>query len=426
VKALRPAPAGKRYTLMEAETPGFGVRVTDSGHAAFIYGDRFPNKPAYTFRQIAPVNEVSLADARATAQAWRKLVRAGVDPADEKKRAVLETAKKRKNTFAAVLVDFIEQKLSTERKGSEVALSLQNELLPKWGDRPIVDIADDDVRGYIKGKKSKAPAQARNMLGYIRRMFAWAIDEAAYGIKKNPCAELKASKLLPVKKSRNRILSDDELFAAWRAARRMPYPHGPAFQLLLLTALRLNEAVDGRRREFDFSNGVWVIPAERMKGTDSAAREHVVPITNAIRNVIDALPVYKKGDFLFSTTFGETPAWITSKVKQRLDRRMLHTLRALARSRGEDPAKVDLPPFVNHDIRRTIRSGLSALRIDRDIREAVLAHARPGVEGTYDRYDYLPEKRDALERWATRLTSMGQPASPSKVIRLRTGIAAAS
>jgi integrase len=194
----------------------------------------------------------------------------------------------------------------------------------------------------------------------------------------------------------------------------------------LLTALRLNEAVDGRRREFDFSNGVWVIPAERMKGTDSAAREHVVPITNAIRNVIDALPVYKKGDFLFSTTFGETPAWITSKVKQRLDRRMLHTLRALARSRGEDPAKVDLPPFVNHDIRRTIRSGLSALRIDRDIREAVLAHARPGVEGTYDRYDYLPEKRDALERWATRLTSMGQPASPSKVIRLRTGIAAAS
>jgi hypothetical protein len=93
-------------------------------------------------------------------------------------------------------------------------------------------------------------------------------------------------------------------------------------------------------------------------------------------------------------------------VKRQLDASMLHTLRAMARRCGEDPSKVTLPHFVNHDLRRTLRTGLSRLRIDRDIREAVLAHMRPGVEGVYDRHDYFAEKRDALERWAAHIQSL--------------------
>ena len=60
---------------------------------------------------------------------------------------------------------------------------------------------------------------------------------------------------------------------------------------------------------------------------------------------------------------------------------MLRTLKAMARRRGNDPLKVTLPHFVNHDLRRTLRTGLSKLRVDRDVREAVLAHTRPGVGG---------------------------------------------
>lgn len=51
---------------------------------------------------------------------------------------------------------------------------------------------------------------------------------------------------------------------------------------------------------------------------------------------------------------------MSTKVKQRLNERMLRTLRALARSRGEDPRQVQLPHFVNHDVRRTVRSQLAA------------------------------------------------------------------
>jgi integrase len=222
-------------------------------------------------------------------------------------------------------------------------------------------------------------------------------------------------------RSKGRLLSNDELFALWRAAGRMRYPAGPAYRLLCLTALRLNEAVDGARSEFNMRELIWVIPAERMKGKDSGkkqARPHAVPLTPDIIAIVEALPKFKKGKFLFSTTAGKTSTWIGTKIKQRLDRRMLLTLKALAKRRGEDPADVRLPHFINHDIRRTVRSQLSRLKVTEEAREAVLAHARPGIKGTYDLYDYLDEKREALELWAARLRSIVEP-PPNNVIKLR-------
>ncbi len=98
----------------------------------------------------------------------------------------------------------------------------------------------------------------------------------------------------------------------------------------------------------------WTISAERMKGKNEDARAHLVPLTLDVLQILESLPLFKKGDYLFSTTFGEKPVWIGDQIKKEIDARMLRTLRALARLRGDDPAKVELAPWVNHDIRRTI------------------------------------------------------------------------
>jgi integrase len=219
-------------------------------------------------------------------------------------------------------------------------------------------------------------------------------------------------------RSAARVLSDDELFALWRAANRMPYPIGPAYQMLCLTALRLNEAVDASWDEFNVRQHLWTIPAERMKGKDGGkkqARAHAVPLTAELLELLEDLPRFKKGKFLFSTTAGRNPTWIGSKIKDRLDRRMLLTLRALAKRRGDDPDEVALPRFVNHDIRRTVRSHLSRLKVTEEAREAVLAHARPGIKGTYDLHDYLDEKREALALWAARLRDIVGPKADNVV-----------
>jgi integrase len=198
----------------------------------------------------------------------------------------------------------------------------------------------------------------------------------------------------------------------------MGYPFGPAYRILMLTALRLNEVADASWSEFDLANRLWVIPASRMKAKESKARPHAVPITDDISALLKKLPRFKKGDHLFSANFGVTPVWIASVVKRRVDARMLRTLMAMARKRGDDPLSVTLPPWKNHDIRRTVRTHLSRLKIAEEAREAVLAHVRPGIKAVYDVYDYFDEKREALELWAGRLRSIVDP-PPSNVVPLR-------
>jgi integrase len=417
LKSLRPAPEGKRYDVMDIEAPGLGVRVTDKGHLSFIFAGRFPGTKHYTRREIDHV--LTLAEAREAARQWRAVIRTGVDPVQARRREREQALRSQAVTFKSVAEAWITEKLSTERNGEEVERSFRKDVLSSWVNRPITEITELDVLTVIRAKKQTAPAAARNLLANLRRFFNWAIDQRCYGLAVSPCDRLKPTKIIGKKPKGQRILSDDELFALWRAARREPYPFSAVYPILMLTAVRLNEAAHARKSEVNFANRLWTIPAERMKGTDDEARPHAVPLVDDIAAVFKSLPQFTQGPYVFTTTFGRKPVSIGDLVKKRLDRRMLLTLRALARRRGEDPAAVELPRWTNHDIRRTVRSNLSRLKVAEEVREALLAHVRPGIKGTYDLYDYLDEKRGALELWAARLRSIvNPPTDTSNVITL--------
>jgi len=76
-------------------------------------------------------------------------------------------------------------------------------------------------------------------------------------------------------------------------------------------------------------------------------------------------------------------------------------------------------PWVVHDLRRTMRTHLSALPIDDRVRELVIAHRQTGLHAIYDQHAYTDEKRHALELWTTRLHSIVAPGA--KVVPLRGG-----
>jgi len=417
LQALKPK--AKPYDLMDSELPGLGVRVMASGQRSFILVGRFPGSRNPTRRALGAYPVLGVADAREKAAAWRKLIGRGFDPTLEEERARQAEELKRANTFAAVAEDFIKEKLPGERKGKEIERDIRREFIAPWGKRPIGEITDLDVLAVIKTKARTAPVQAHNLLATVKRLFSWAIDQRCYGLKISPAADLKASKIIGEKARGERVLDDDELFALWRAASRMPYPHGPVYRLLMLSGLRLNEAADASWPEIDERNGVWVIPSQRMKGRNGKARPHAVPLTADIKGILDQLPRFKRGDFLFSCSFGQKPAWMSAAVKARIDKRILHTLKAPARRRGEDPARVKLVHWTNHDIRRSVRTRLSRLKITEEAREAVMAHVRPGIKATYDHHDYIDEKREALELWAARLRSIVEPApGPGNVVNI--------
>jgi integrase len=424
VETLRPAapdPTGKktgRRFIMDSDVSGFGVKVTETGSRSYVLIKRYPGSKNPAPRQLGTCDAMTLEEAREKARDWLKLIARGVDPTEQERAAELAAARRRENSVASVFEDFVKEKLAGERQGGDVERDMRKEFLPLWGKRPIAEITKEDVLSVVRAVKQRAPSHARNMLGYARRFFDWAIEQHAYGIEANPCVHLKPARIVGEKRARDRILTDDEIFALWRVTEPMAYPFAQIYRLLLLTGLRLNEVADATWSEINLRDGIWIVPAARMKGKDGRAVDHAIPITADIAGVLETLPRFKTGEYLFSVTFGKTPVWVSDKVKKRLDARMLRTLKAMARRRGEDISRVTLPAWVNHDIRRTLRTGLSKLRVDFDVREAVLGHTRPGVVGTYDRYDYLTEKKDALERWAMYVQNLGAPAAATNVIKL--------
>jgi integrase len=427
----RAAP-GQRYTIWDGELPGFGVRVTDK-HLSYIYAGRFPGSKHWTRREIGAVDAMTLAAARDTARDWIKLLAKGVDPAAEMERLAQEQARKRADTFSAVAESYIAEKVigpnparPLMRKARVTTQIIRKVFIATWKERPVASIDRNDVLVLIRAKKRLHPAEARSWLSTIKSLFTWALDQS-YGLDRSPCSDIKPSSAIGERNPRDRALDDTEVRALWRAADQSEYPVKPIYQMLLLSGLRLNEVAKANWSEFDPAKRQWVIPAARMKGKNTGSKKavsHLVPLTPSMIEILDTLPRFNGGDLLFSTTHGRKPFWMGSKVKNDIDAKMLVELRRIAQQRGNDPQKVKLEEWVNHDIRRTVRTNLSALKVKQEVAEAILAHKQGGIVGTYDVYSYSDEKREALELWAARLREIVNPPQPepdkdSNVVDLR-------
>jgi integrase len=395
IRALKPALAGKRVDHMDAALPGFGVRVTDKGAKSFILVARYPGSANPTRRTLATYGEVTLEAARARAREWLELLRKGVDPELESHRQRQAELRKQKNSFDAVAEEFIKRHVAKTRKAAVVERELRREFIDRWSGRPVTDITQHDVVAVIDEVVDRgAPYQARNLFGHIRTLFNWAIARGVYGIEHSPCDRLKIRALAGEKKARTRILNDEELAGLWAATDKLQYPYGPLFKLLALTGQRKSEVAEARWSEFDFAKKIWVIGAQRMKSD----APHAVPLSDAAIEILQSLPRFERGDHLFSTTFGTKAVNGFSKAKDALDRAMRAEL-------GREPA-----PFCLHDIRRSVRTQLSAIPGISDlVRELVIAHARPGLHKVYDLHSYESEKRHALDAWAARLLAIVNP-----------------
>lgn len=114
------------------------------------------------------------------------------------------------------------------------------------------------------------------------------------------------------------------------------------------------------------------------------------------------MPSYKalpekieKTHHLFPTDKGDRPISGFSKAKLQLDAKIAEL--------GEKESLPPLEPWTVHDIRRSVKSGMSELGIPHLHSEQLLGHLIPGVGGIYDTHDYMKEKREAVDLWAEKL-----------------------
>jgi integrase len=168
---------------------------------------------------------------------------------------------------------------------------------------------------------------------------------------------------------------------------------------MMRTAQRENEVAGMRRPELDLANRLWTIPKERYKQD----RAHAVPLTKAtvavIRAVLDELPE-GHGDCLFSNDNGQTPISDFSRPVAEFKKAVLRELRKVVPG-------ATMPPWELEDSRRTVRTNLPKLKVREEHAEALLGHVKVGLNRTYNLYEYLEERMEALERWDAEIDPAG-------------------
>ncbi|WP_159080025.1 site-specific integrase [Methyloceanibacter sp. wino2] len=388
LRSLQSAPTGLRVEFMDTVVPGFGVRLTDKGRKTFILLARYPGSNNPTRRKLGEYPSLSLEKARKKARDWIDLIKDGKDPRNEEEAQRRAEQRKRDDRFEGVVEAYVSRVLPSQRRGDIVAREMRREFCGRWTGRPISSIERRDVIEAISEVVERgATYQAHNLFGHLRSFFNWCIEAGDYGLEHSPCDRIRPNKLIGERKSRQRVLTDAELRAFWIATGEIGYPFGPLYRLLLLTGARKSEIGEARERELDRVKKALVIPPERFKSDAT----HIVPLTDEAMKVIDGLPVFEKPNFLFSTSFGVRPVSGFANAKERLDRLMAAEL-------GRP-----LDPWRNHDLRRTMRTQLAALRVSDTIAEMVIGHGRRGLQRVYDQHSYEREMREALELWADRL-----------------------
>ncbi|MPY74234.1 MAG: tyrosine-type recombinase/integrase [Alphaproteobacteria bacterium] len=408
IKALKPG-----GELLDALLPGLIVRATNQGHKSYMLRARFPcqvdratgalvriedkGKRHPTRRNIAEVGAVKLDEARDIARAWLAVLKRDIDPKEEEQQRLAQSKAERACTFEVVAEEYIRRRVKNFRQSANVERRIRRNLIPAWGNRPVTSIARRDVIELIEAMVDRGiPTMAHACFGDIRSLFNWAIRRDIYGLSEtNPCGLLRSQELIGEQTPRQRVLSDDEIAAFWRATARLEYPARQLFRLILLTGTRRSEAAGMRWREID--GAAWTIPAARYK----SKRQHLVPLSEDALVVLAEVPRFRKGDCVFTNSFGASAVHGFAKPKEKLDALMLDELRKTASEQGENPDEVKLRPWQTHDLRRTCRTRLSELGVDEVVAELTIGHTLPTLIRTYAVSARADERRAALEAWAS-------------------------
>lgn len=371
IEALKPK--AKRYEVRDTYCPGFGIRVTPKGRKTFFVSYRYGIDQRRPALGIFPV--ISLAKARSEAISILRAVADGIDPQRSRGRDNL--------TLREGVEAFVEQYAKPRNKSwREAERILTRELVSRFGEREIAKMTRADILVASDAAMARgAKYQANRIVSNTRKLFNWFIERGM--IDANPLAGIRA----PAReKSRDRVLTDDELARVIAACRVMNYPFGPYTLMLLATAQRRSEVANMRWSEVDFEKRTWEIPAERAKN----GKAHNVPLSDFALKIFDDVLRFSDCDLVFTTTRRSPVSGIT-----KMHRRICE----ISETSG----------WRLHDLRRTASSKMAEAGIQLQVAEKVLNHisgSLGGVAGVYNRYHYEPEKRAALNVWADTLSAL--------------------
>jgi integrase len=394
-------PASGRAVYIDTEAPGLEFRVSPEDRRQLVrkaWSIRYQPKGGTRKRATyGAYPAIPLAEARARAKEIAAASARGIDLPEQEKRHREEKRKaaKRPQTVGDLLDQYVERYCKpNQRKWQLVERMFATHVKPAIGGRPLMELRRADLVELLDDLQNEKGlrAQVNRVRSQVVAALNWAVEHEY--LDANPAAAVKRRK---IEGSRERVLSDDELRAIWRAADALSEPSRSLVMAWILTGQRRDEVRCMTWSEIDLARALWTLPAARNKGK----RDHEIPLAPAMVALLGDRR--RPGKPVF-TSDGRKPYAGQKRLKTILDR------------------ESGVTGWTLHDVRRTVSTGLAALHVPQDTIDRVLNHAKGSLAGTYNRHQYLGEKRRALEAWAERVAFIvGDGREAQNVVELRTG-----
>lgn len=335
----------------------------------------------------------------------------------------LRDLEQRQGSFAQLLEVYVEQlERSGKASATGVKLALRRHVLD-----PFPELAKQKAHriepGHIRDILSRLvqaghTRQVNKVRSFLHAAFTQAAKlehdprrsfeaEVVFCHTTNPVALVP--RIAEFDKAGDRVLDSTELRRFWEALEHVN-PVCRAF-------IRFNLALGGQRIEqllrvdwtdFDFEASTVSLRDSKGRPTSGAPRDHLLPMTPFALTHLDPLRDLNAASVMPFTCDG---------VKRLRADTVSHAVTEISRQLTEVEG---VPPFRAGDLRRTTETLLASIGINRETRAHLLSHGRSGVQAKhYDRYEYLPEKRRALERWERQLMHILHGRAGCKVVRIR-------
>jgi len=374
-------------------TGRLGVRVYPSGRKTFIFRYYIDKKKKQI--TIGDYPKISLAHA---AELTRNAdLQSGHAPIQIQPYA----------TFEGLLVDYIQNQISTKRRGYQQKENRLKQVLrspiiePNIPAREVTSahiravLAEFIQRGAIAGSnKVRADLHAAFNFGLFADHDPTTLGKAArYGLTSNPVTPVP--KQIGAETIGERVLSWDELgrLLELLCVPDSLCPMNPSYARLLLLCLytggqRPWELLANTKRNADLKGATLTIPPELSKTLNF----HLVPLSApALELVKRQKKLHPNGIFLFPADTKEghlLSAELGKQIRKFCDR-------------------TGFEKFTARDIRRTFKTLAGDMGVNLELRDILQNHKRPGVSGrVYDKYYYMREKREIVEQWAERLSQL--------------------
>ena len=378
--------AGETDTIIwDTEVAGFGLRLRPASKTfVVVYRAAGMGRAANRKRMKlgAPAAFKTAAEARSRARTVLGNIAAGRDPLGEQK-----ADRQRERAKLSALLDRYEADL--ERRQYVNHKVVINGLRAKMSGLLALDIREitgAELANIIERlERAGRHGAAQDFRSRCRAFMSYCLVKAKV-LETNPLAgyrkerATRADRIAKVKRAR--ALNDEQLANVWRAA-DPETAFGRIMRFYILTGCRRGEGAGLTWAMVDRKAEIISLPAVFTK----QGRGHVVPITPALGELLDACPIDSRSDIVFaSPRSGGRMAGFTQ----------MHS--KCVRAAGTD--------FLLHDLRRTFRTGLSRLRVDNDVAELALGHARTELEAIYNLDKAQDELRKAFELWADHVAKI--------------------